>query len=286
MEYTILGKTGRKVSRIGFGGATAGLKNYVQAFDPHKSEDREMVIKAIRKACELGINYFDTAAGYGDGASEEIFGEGLSGIPNESIFLATKVSRGDADATRRSLEASIKRLKRDSIDLIQIHGTEYKKEHYEMIMEKGGMLEALEKAKEEGLVKHIGFSIECQNEQLYNFIKSKRFDVIQTQYNLLFQHPDDPSWNCGSLYDAEEDNLGIVSMRTATSGIFQKWIKLVHPESNYNYNPALIQFVLSNPLIDVALLGMRTEEMVIENVNTCNDLSGRIDLEVLHKRYV
>jgi len=286
MEYSILGKTGRKVSRVGFGGATAGLKNYVHNFDPRKDEDREKVIRAIKKAYELGINYFDTAAAYGDGASEEIFGDGLYGIPEENVFLATKVSVNTADAARKSVEASLRRLKRSSIDLIQIHGTVYGEEEYDLIMNKGGMLEALERAKAEGLVRFIGFTIECQNEQLYKFIKSDRFDVMQIEYNLLFQHPYDPSWKCGSLYDAEEHKLGIAVMRTVTSGIFQKWIKLVNPENTFNYNPALIQLVLSNPFVDVALLGMRSEERVIENVNICNDLTGRIDLDLLHKRYV
>ena len=62
MIYSILGKTGRKVSRIGFGGATAGLKNYTGKFDPQQKKDRESVIAAIHRAYELGINYFDTAA--------------------------------------------------------------------------------------------------------------------------------------------------------------------------------------------------------------------------------
>ena len=62
MIYSILGKTGRKVSRIGFGGATAGLKNYTGAFDPQKQADREGVVAAIRRAYELGVNYFDTVS--------------------------------------------------------------------------------------------------------------------------------------------------------------------------------------------------------------------------------
>ena len=94
------------MSRIGFGGATAGLKNYTGAFDPQKQADREGVVAAIRRAYELGINYFDTAAGYGDGASEEIFGEGLAGIPEEEIFLATKAFPTDPKKVRASWSAA------------------------------------------------------------------------------------------------------------------------------------------------------------------------------------
>ena len=67
MEYTEFGKTGRKVSRVGFGGATAGLKYYLEVYDPENAEQRDGVVAAIRRALELGVTYFDTAPGYGLG---------------------------------------------------------------------------------------------------------------------------------------------------------------------------------------------------------------------------
>jgi uncharacterized protein len=286
VEYTTLGKTGRRVSRIGFGGATAGLKNYVHSFDPDKKEDREPIIKGLRRALELGINYFDTAASYGDGKSEQIFGEGLEGVDPARIFLATKARIADASATRASIERSLKNLRREWIDLLQIHGTHYTEDHVKTIMSPGGMLDELEKIKAEGLVKHIGFTIEAQNEALYQLIKCARFDTMQISYNFIFQHPYDPSWKSGSLYDAEARKLGIVVMRTVTSGIFQRWVQMVNPANTFDYTPALVQFMLSNPLVDVALLGMRSARRVEENVAICENTSGRIDLDALHKRYV
>jgi aryl-alcohol dehydrogenase-like predicted oxidoreductase len=285
MEYTIFGETGRKVSRLGYGGTVAGLKNYVHQFDPEEQKNKDQLIDAMQTAYKLGINYFDTAAGYGDGISERIFGEALASIPKEEIFLATKANIGDAGSARKSLERSLKNLRRDWIDLIQIHGTVYSDEQCEAILAPGGMAEALEKAKEEGLVKHIGFTIECQNTALYRFIKGGRFDSMQIEYNLLFQHPYDPSWKSGSLYDAESQKMGIACMRTVTSGVFQRWIQMVNPANTFDYNPALIQFVLSNPLVDVALLGMRSAERVKANAAVCNDLASRIDLDDLHTRY-
>jgi predicted aldo/keto reductase-like oxidoreductase len=285
MEYTIFGKTGRKVSRLGFGGTVAGLKNYVHHFDPEDAKNREHLVDAIRTAWDMGINYFDTAAAYGDGVSEQIFGEALAPVPAEKLFLATKASVADAGNTRRSLERSLKNLRREWIDLIQIHGTVYSDEQYESIMKKGGMAEALEKARQEGLVKYIGFTVECQNSSLYRFIQSGCFDTIQIAYNLIFQHPYDPSWQCGSLYNAEEQNMGIAVMRTASSGIFQRWIQTVNPQNTFDYTPALISFVLSNPLVDVALLGMRSAARVRTNVEICDNLSARIDLHDLHTRY-
>jgi aryl-alcohol dehydrogenase-like predicted oxidoreductase len=290
MEYTAFGKTGRKVSRIGFGGATAGIRNYVHSFDPENGEDRKGVVDAIQEAVKLGINYFDTAEGYGNGASESIFGEGLAGVPPEDIFLATKVSPSRNSAVRsagdirESLENSLKRLRRSYIDLIQVHGSYYSDEQARDILKKGSVVDALEKAKNEGLVKYIGFTIEAQNAALERFLNSDRFDTIQVQYNLLFQHPYDPYFKCGCLYQAKEKGLGVAAMRTVTSGIFQKWVQMVNPENTFNYNPALVQFVLSNPFVDVALLGMRSAQRVRENVKICDDLSGRIDIQALHYR--
>jgi aryl-alcohol dehydrogenase-like predicted oxidoreductase len=286
MEYTILGKTGRKVSRIGYGGTVAGLKNYTQAhFDPEDQKNKEQLIEAMQTAYKLGINYFDTAAGYGDGVSERIFGEALEPLPKEEIFLATKVGFSDPAKVRPSLERSLKNLRRDWIDLIQFHGTFYSDEDGEAILKKGGMAETLEKARDEGLVKHIGFTIECQNISQYRLIRSGRFDTMQIQYNLIFQHPFDASWKIGSIYEAEEQKLGILTMRTLTSGIFQKWIQKVNPANTFDYNPALLQFNLSNPLVDVALLGMHNAEQVRANVAICEDTASRIDLYALHNRY-
>ena len=285
MEYTILGKTGRKVSRIGYGGTVAGLKNYMRMFDPEEERDREQLIEAMRTAYRMGVNYFDTAAGYGHGLSERIYGEALEGIPKESIFLATKTGPCSGDAARASLEKSLKNLRRDWIDLIQIHGIYRSDDEGQQILGRGGMAEALEKAKAEGLVKYIGFTQETQNIALYRLIRSGRFDVMQVQYNLLFQHPYEPSFKTGCMYEAEEQKLGIVTMRTLTSGVFQRWIQKANPGNTFDYSAALLQFNLSNPLVDVCLLGMHNAEQVKTNVKICEDTSSRFDLDDVHTRY-
>lgn len=286
MEYVTLGRTGRQVSRLGFGGATAGLKNYLHEFDPAKKEDREGVLAALHRALELGVTYFDTAAAYGDGESEKLFGEGLALADSQKIFLATKVGAWRDLEVRRELEGSLKRLRRDWVDLLQIHGTCYTEDQEERIMRTGGMLEQMERLRDEGLIRHIGFTDEACNPPLYHFIHSGRFDVLQMSYNLIFQHPYDPGWKSGCLYDAEKQGMGIAVMRSTTSGILQRWIQTVNPENTFNYTPALIQFQLSCPLVDVVLVGMRSAMRVEQNVRLCKDMAGRIDLDELHKRYV
>ena len=286
MEYSILGSTGRRVSRIGFGGAVAGLKNYLYEYDPASDESIQGVVAAIDKALELGINYFDTAPGYGDGQSEKIFGLALKGVDPASIFLATKVSLGDRDWVMKSVEQSLKNLNRDFVDLLQIHGDTITRENETMITGPNGMLEAMKDLKKSGLVKNIGFTTEDNNDVVYRLINSGEFDEIQMCYNFLFQHPYEPSRPFGSMIEADKKGMGIVTMRAPTSGTFQRWMKMVHPENQFDYSRALIQFVLSNPLVDVALIGMRNVSRVVENVEICNDLSGRIDLDEVHKRYV
>ena len=286
MEYAILGGTNRKVSRLGFGGATAGLKNYLEPYDPASPDSFHDVLAAIDMALALGITYFDTAPGYGEGASERMFGAALDGIEPDSIFLATKVGFGDRDHVLRSVEQSLHNLRRDSIDLLQIHGGSISRALESSLFEPNGMMAGLIEAKDAGMVKHLGFTTEDNNDVVYNLIRSGPFDTIQLCYNLLYQHPYDPIRPFGSMFAAEEQGMGIITMRTTTSGTFQRWIKLVNPGNTFDYARALIQFVLSNPLVDVALVGMRTAALVQENVAVCDDLAGRIDLEQLHNRYV
>lgn len=286
MEYAIFGKTGRKVSRIGFGGAAAGLKNYLYTYDPDSDESFHGIVAAIDKALELGINYFDTAPGYGEGTSERMFGAALEGVDPGRVFLATKVGFGDRDHVLRTLESSLKNLKRNSIDLLQIHGGSISKEMEAAILGPGGMLAGMKEARDAGLVKYLGFTTEDNNDVVYNMINRDHFDTIQMCYNFLFQHPYEPSRPFGSMLAAEQQGLGIITMRSVTSGTFQRWIKMVNPDNTFDYTRPLIQFVLSNPPVDVALIGMRTAEQVIQNAAICDDLSGRIDLGQVHTRYV
>jgi predicted aldo/keto reductase-like oxidoreductase len=290
MEYMRFGRTNVDVSRIGFGGATAGLKNYLRGYDPQSDAARENIHKAIKKAVELGINYFDTAPGYGNGLSEEMFGEALDGVAatenGKPIFLATKVGLKDADNVRVSLEGSLQRLRKESVDLLQIHGMSYTDEMTDDILKKEGMLDQMVQLKEEGLTKFIGFTSEDNNTAVYRFIQTGMFDMMQLCYNFISQHPYIPSRPFGSLYAAEKAGMGISVMRAPTSGSFQKWIQMVNPANTFDYTRALIQFVLSNPLVDVALIGMRSPERVIQNVDICEHPGERVSIDELYTWYV
>ena len=90
----------------------------------------------------------------------------------------------------------------------------------------------------------------------------------------------------GSLIEAKRRGMATVTMRTATSGVFQRWVQMVNPGNTFDYTGALIQFVLSNPLVDAALVGMRDVDTVEANVRIWRDVASRIDLTALQGRYV
>lgn len=286
MEYIEFGNTGRTVSRLGFGGAVAGLKNYLEQFDPDDKASYDGVVGAIEKAYELGVTFFDTAPGYGDHRSERMFGDGLRGISPEKVFLSTKLSGDTRDGVFRSVEASLKCLRREYVDLIQIHGSSYTEERAREILGADGVLSAMEEVKRQGMTRFIGFTSEDNNDGMYMLMKSGRFDSVQMCYNFIYQHAYEPSRPFGSLYEAKKHGLGTITMRTATSDTFQRWVRIVNPDNGFDYTPSLIQFVLSNPLVDVALVGMRTADYVARNVAIAEDTAGRINLDDVYKRYV
>jgi hypothetical protein len=275
-------RTGLAASRLGFGGAAMALTNYLARYDA--VANRDISLAAVRRAVAGGITYFDTAPGYGNGLSEEIMGEALEGASD--AVLATKVPVSAAADVRASLEASLCRLRRSRVDLLQIHGNSFDGELLARLLAKGGMVDQLVRLREEGLATNIGFTSEDNNRGVYALMDSGAFDTMQISYNVVLQHPYEPTRPFGSLFEARKHGLFTISMRTFTSGIFQKWIRLANPADRFDYTAALIQFVLSNPLIDVALVGMRTPDEVDANIATWRDESARIDLTGLWTRYV
>ncbi len=287
MEYRRLGRTDLRVSEVGFGGAPAGLRNYLGSWEPESDEATEGITRAVRRAIERGINYFDTAPGYGGGRGEELLGLGLRG-QRERAIVATKVTGDDADAVRRSVERSLTLLGTGTIDLLQYHGGWYTEDQVRTILRPGGALAGMRAARDEGLVRHLGFTAEGPNGPASALVASGAFDVLQICYNVIFQHPYDPSRRAGIIYEAAAQGMGIVAMRPMTSGTFQRWLGMVAPETlgQVDWHRATLAFVLSNPLLSVAIAGMRSPDEVDANVAASEDLSMRVDLDALHTRYV
>lgn len=155
MEYRRFGKTDWQVSEIGLGGSWFYGRPEMGLLPVSHG------VSVVERALELGVNYFDTAPLYGKGRSEEVMGAALKGV-TEPYYLATKVGYFPEpfdytkDTVWRGLDASLKRLDRDHVNLIQIHEAE--QAGWDGIMDAGRTLETLIDIREQGIADHIGLT--------------------------------------------------------------------------------------------------------------------------------
>src|SRR6202158_405929 len=211
MKYSSLGRTGLHLAHLALDTAAFGLENY-GTHEPGEraglSEDRP--IDLVRAAVEKGINFFDTARGYGE--SEALLGKGLSDCP--SCIIATKVSiaegaAGCAALTRTvmaSVETSLKALRRDVLDIVQIHNAT------QDILERGEILDVLEHAREAGKLKFVGASVYGEPAALAA-VRSGRVDVLQIALNLR-----DQRMLTTVLPEARKNNVAIVARSVFLKG--------------------------------------------------------------------
>ena len=201
MKYRTLGRTGLQVSEVGFGGAGIG-----HVWGPTTDEE---CIRAVQRALDLGINFFDTSPMYGGGRSEENLGKGLAGRRHEAC-IATKVrlqyedERADKDnmvsAVRNSVRQSLSRLGTDYVDILQVHhqvGSERGEyvaavgppPRYPLLLNDDDCLalgEAMKQIVQEGRVRFIGITAWDGNRGAIQLVLgSGTFDTAQILYNLL-----------------------------------------------------------------------------------------------------
>ncbi len=282
MQYRMLGRTGLRVSEIGCGGAPLGLANYNEVWNPLAADATASMINALHRAIDLGYNYFDTAPSYGEGRSEEVMGMALAG-KREHVYLASKTEWKDHDraAVIARAEGSLKRLQTDYLDVLHFHGGDYLPEDVEHILH-GGPLHAYQQLKQEGKIRFIGITAE-ESVTLRPLIESGVFEVIQIRYNIIYQN----AWH-NILPLAREQNLGVVLMRPLSSGIFQKLMRAAHPNIDQvlDLYAVALNYVLSDPNISTAIVGMRRIEEVERNNAMSDALEQRLDLDWLHDRFV
>lgn len=185
MQTGKLGRTGLDVSRLTFGcGAVGGLMT------KGRYEDQ---LRAVRRALEHGVNFFDTAPSYGNGASETALGR-ILGELQPQIVLGTKVRIGEADkgdigaAINRSLDQSLGRLGRDRVDLLQLHNPITADGHGETLDPErvlGEVVPAFERLKAENRIGFFGLTAVGETPALLRLIDSRAFDTAQIVYNML-----------------------------------------------------------------------------------------------------
>ena len=277
VRRVVFGDTGLEISRLALGGFPFGGVNRARSWDPWSPEGRKTAIATIHRALDLGINYVDTAPSYGDGNSESIFGEVMR-TRREECVLATKVGWQGLDkaAVMGSVRASLRRLQTDHVDVVQIHGGMYSQEDYEHIMN-GGPLDALRELRENGETRFIGLTAE-EPWTARPFLRSGTFDMVQLAYNLIYQ-----SAAQHVLDEASERGVGIVTMRTMTSGIFQRTVRFLAPEwkEARDIYEVCLKFVLSDPRVHAPIVGMRWPEEVEKNVRLVEEFEPPLDVAAL-----
>lgn len=282
MQVTTLGRSGLRVSRLGFGGL------FIASFASELAQAQQ----AIRRGRQLGINYFDTAPGYHN--SEQVLGTVLGEL-EEPVVVSTKLGgrpqpfdARDAAALRVSVESSLENLRKDAVDLLMIHEpdrpgqydwwTDWQAVH-------GPVLEVLDALRREGVVKAIGLGGTTAYE-LAHLCRSGKFDVVLTAFNYSLL------WREAALDvipSAKANNMGIIAGSPLQQGaLARRYDAAVNDERVYWLSPPrreqfralyalldecgmplpelALRFVLSNPDIDCVLMGARSPEEVEQNV--------------------
>lgn len=252
MIYSELGKTGLRVSRLGFGAMRLPMKD--------ERVDREKAIPMIHYAFEHGVTYIDSAIFYCKEDSQRAVGEALKGW-RDKVVVSTKNHCYEIDEKKwwTHLENSLERLDVEQIDIYNTHGINEKSYDEAVVHHIRGWLE---KAKGQGLIGHICTSFHGTKEFLVRLADEGLYESITIQYNLLNREFEE-----GIAY-AKSKNMGVVCMGPVGGGSLGGHSEVLeHVVPNISRIPELaLRFVLANPNVDVALSGMSTMEQVKENI--------------------
>ena len=234
MEYRILGKTGLKISRLGFGGIP------IQKIDPNGTK------KLIDELLKEGVNFIDTARGYT--VSEEYLGFALDGI-RDNFVLATKSMSRTKETMARDIEISLKNLRTDYIDLYQIHNPSAK--DLDLVLSEGGALEALYEARAAGKIGHIGITLHSV-ELFRQAVDMPWVETIMFPYNIVETQGEDLIAECA------KKNIGFICMKPLAGGAIED-------------ATTAIRFVVSNPAVTVVIPGMADINEIAQNVSATSD---------------
>jgi aryl-alcohol dehydrogenase-like predicted oxidoreductase len=265
MHRRKLGRTRLEVSPIAIGGAAFTYVQQSTRWDPMSDEGRKTVYETLNAALDAGINYVDTAPAYGNGYSETLVGEVMR-TRRDDCVLASKVwYENDYQGVIDSVNGSLERLQTDHIDIMQIHGRMYTPAEVDHILT-GGPLDALLELREAGKIGHIGITTE-EPWTVIPFLENQAVEVYQIAYNIIYQ-----AAARHFLIEAAKVDAGVVTMRTMTSGIFQREMRFLAPEwqSARDLYEVALKFVLSDSRIHAGIVGMRWPDEVGRNVEILN----------------
>jgi len=224
-----LGKTGLEVTVVGFGGI------------PIQVVPEEVAVAAVRRAYDLGVNFFDTARGYTN--SEERIGKALAGCEH---FIATKSGNREAEGIYRDVERSLANLGRKQIDLYQLHGVNDDDE-LEKALARGGAVEGLRRARDEGKIAHIGITGHRRETLIRAVEVCEDFATVQVPFNLV---EDEILDRLAPI--CQQRDVGVIAMKPCGGG-------------NFTNAPLALKWCIAQP-ISVAIPGMANPQEVEEDV--------------------
>ena len=226
MEIRVFGRTGMQLSVLGFGcGAVGGL---MVRGDPRDQE------RAVARAIEAGVNYFDTAVQYGNGESEKYLGRVLQRLKPANTVVGTKVRLPSADfgriaeAVAKSLDGSLARLRRERVDIFHLHNAITETGGGESLSVRqvlGEVVPAFERLREEGKTRFLGLTAVGETAALHQVVDARVFDSAQVVYNML--NPSAaaalpakyPAQDYGRLFDhTTAAGVGVVGIRVLAGG--------------------------------------------------------------------
>lgn len=257
MPMTTLGKTGLRVSKIAMGG-----------WDMSRGSV-ENGAALIQRAIELGVNFFDSAHSYNEGRSDQAYGKAIDKARRQKVLLMSKSRTRTAEGAMRDLEDTLRKMNTDYLDLWQCH-TVSTPEDVEQIVGPKGALEAFVKAKEQGKVRHIGFT--GHHDPAVHARLLDAFDgweTIQHPVNLVDPHYE--SFVRVVLPKARAKGLGRLAMKTnAMGGITGHKVASIEE---------CLRFAWSQP-VDVVVSGMQTIEQLEQNTLTCKTFQKMTEQEI------
>jgi len=270
MIYAEYGQTGKKVSRVGFGG---------MRFDQSRSneENAQLLLYAQSK----GINYFDTAPTYCNDTSEDIFGiamKQMRGTRGE-YYVTSKgmpVDYDTADKARKAVETSLKRISVDRLDFYHVWCIR-RMDQYELAMKKGGQYEGLMKCREEGLIGNIVISTHLPGAEIKKIVGKREFEGILLGVNILnFPY----RWE--GIRAAHEAGMGVVAMNPLSGGIIPRQEKQLSFLAAGGETPteAALRFCLSTPQITITLVGFTTRAQIDTACRVAEEATAFTDEDV------
>ncbi|HMB96530.1 MAG TPA: aldo/keto reductase, partial [Tepidisphaeraceae bacterium] len=174
----------------------------------------------------------------------------------------------------------------DHVELLQLHGGWWDDQTVEQLL-KSDALEWADEMRARGSARFLGITAEGPSGGLERLLHTKRFDVLQIAYNVIYQSACDYQREPrGVIPLAKNLGMGVTTMRGPTSGVLQKILRSEFPEIDLKRVTKLaINFVLSTPLVDCAIVGMKKPREVLDNISLAEDVNSRIDLRKIHDRF-